>query len=86
MLARIKAPDPQSSGGTPEMAHAGAWEGLGHSLELGLGLAGHDVVPEMALPAPQGAPGPGEAGRPWGAGAQGASTCVRPAGDPSAAL
>lgn len=25
------------------MAHAGAWEGLGHSLELGLGLAGHDV-------------------------------------------
>lgn len=63
MLARIRVPNPQDSRGAQEMVHAGAWEGLGHSLELGLGLVGRDV-PEMALPAPQGAAGPGEAGRP----------------------
>jgi len=55
-------PNPQDSGGTQEMAHAGAWEGLGYSVELGLGLVGCDVLPEMALCVPQGAAGPGKEG------------------------
>ena len=86
MLARIRVPNPQDSGGAQEMAHAGAWEGLGYLLELGLGLVGCDVVPEMALRAPQGAAGPGKEGRPRGAGVQGSSTRVHPAGVPSSAL
>ena len=48
------------------MAHAGAWAVVwpfaGAVLGLGDGLVGCDVVPQEALPALRGGPGPGEAG------------------------